>query len=146
MTIQRVTEENIAQFTELSCLLFPEEDYDLALQTYKQSFSTDREVEFLYQQDGKCVGMMHLSVRTDYVNGTNTSPVLYLEAIYVLPGYRNKGIARELIAFSAEYAKLRGITQIASDCMTDNHSSEAFHKSCGFREEERVICFVKDIE
>jgi len=35
--------------------------------------------------------------------------------------------------------------QITSDCYIDNRASEGFHKSCGFVEKERVICFVKEI-
>ena len=84
-------------------------------------------------------------MRNDYVNGTGTSPVAFVEAIYILPGYRGQGIGKELIQYAEEYAKQRDITQLASDCFTDNIASEKFHKSCGFIEKERVICFEKDV-
>jgi len=89
---------------------------------------------------------MNFSIRTEYVNGTTTSPVLYIEAIYVMEEYRNLGIGRKLIKHAEEYAKIRGIKEIASDCLINNHVSKLFHKSCGFVEKERVICFVKEIE
>jgi len=146
MSIISVNNENLGEYVKLSLLLFPDEIFDVEYKMYKESFSTDKEMGFLYQADNKLVGMLHLSVRNDYVNGTDTSPVLYVEAIYVLPDYRKKGIAKEFIEFAERMAKEKGITQLASDCFIDNHVSELFHKSCGFREEERVICFVKDVD
>ena len=146
MNIISVNNENLKEYVDLSLLLFPDEIFDIEYKMYKESFSTDKEMGFLYQADNIFVGMLHLSIRSDYVNGTDTSPVLYIEAIYVLPEYRKKGIARKFIEFAEKMAKEKGIIQMASDCLLDNHASELFHKSCGFREEERVICFVKDIE
>lgn len=146
MMIVPVNSENLREYVDLAMLLFPDEDYDEEYKMYKESFKTDKEMGFLYQADGKYVGMMHLSVRNDYVNGTDTSPVLYLEAIYVSADYRKQGIARKFIEFAENIAKEKSITQLASDCLLENTASELFHKSCGFREEERVICFVKDIK
>jgi len=145
MKIIPVNNDNLKEYVDLAMLLFPDEDYDEEYKMYKESFNTDKEMGFLYQADNKYVGIMHLSIRSDYVNGTDTSPVLYLEAIYILLDYRNKGIARAFIGFAEEMAKDKGITQLASDCLLENHASELFHKACGFREEERVICFVKDV-
>jgi len=146
MKIISANNENLKEYVDLAMLLFPDEDYDEEYEMYKESFNTDKEMGFLYQTDNKHVAMMHLSIRSDYVNGTDTSPVLYLEAIYVLPDYRKQGVARAFIEHAEEIAKDKGITQLASDCLLENHASELFHKSCGFREEERVICFVKDVK
>jgi len=146
MNIIPVDESNLKEYVDLAMLLFPDEDYKEEFEMYKKSFKTDKEMGFLYQADNKYVAMMHLSIRSDYVNGTDTSPILYLEAIYVLSDYRKQGIARKFVEFAEETAKKKEITQLASDCLLENKTSELFHKSCGFREEERVICFVKDVE
>jgi len=146
MKIIPVDSSNLKEYVDLAMLLFPDEDYEEEYEMYKESFKTDKEMGYLYEADNKFVAMMHLSIRSDYVNGTDTSPVLYLEAIYVLSDYRKTGIARKFIDFAENTAKQKGITQLASDCLLENHTSELFHKSCGFREEERVICFVKDVK
>ena len=146
MSIIPVNDNNLKEYVDLAMLLFPDEDYDEEYEMYKESFKTDKEMGYLYQTDNKYVGMMHLSIRSDYVNGTDTSPVLYLEAIYVLSDYRKLGIARKFIDFAENIARKKEITQLASDCLLENHASELFHKACGFREEERVICFVKDVD
>jgi len=146
MAIIAVDTKNLNEFTNLSLMLFPEHKFEEELASYRESFETPGEAGFLYQKNNQYIGMLHLSIRNDYVNGTDTSPVVFVEAIYVLPDYRKLGIGKELLNYAETYAKQKGITQLASDCLIDNHASELFHKSCGFREEERVICFVKDIQ
>ena len=145
MSIIKTDETNLKEYVNLSVLLFPEHTFEELWDIYEKSFKTEKEMGFLYKKDGKFIGMLHLSIRSDYVNGTDTSPVMYVEAIYVLPEYRNYGIGREFIEYAEDFARQHGITQLASDCLLDNTSSEAFHKSVGFVEAERVICFVKNI-
>lgn len=84
---------------------------------------------------------MSLSLRHDYVEGAESSPVGYLEGIYVRPGHRKKGIAKELVQFAKEWAKNRGCTELASDCEIGNEASRAFHAKMGFAEANRIICF-----
>lgn len=146
MSIVIADSTNLKEWTDLSILLFPDSTFDEELDLHKKILAADNELGLLYQKDGLYVGFMHLCIRNDYVNGTDTSPVVFIEAIYVLPEYRNQGIGREFMKYAEEFARQRGIKQLASDCFIDNHLSENFHKSCGFIEKERVICFVKDVE
>ena len=145
MSIIRATEQHLIEWTNLATLLFPDSPFEEELQFHKDVLASEKEMGLLYQIDGKIVGFMNMSVRNDYVNGTNTSPVVFIEAIYVLPEYRKRGIGNKFITYAERYAKQKGIKQLASDCFTDNTLSENFHKGCGFEEKERVICFVKDI-
>ena len=87
----------------------------------------------------------HCSLRHDYVEGTETSPVGYLEGLYVQPEWRHRGIARALVDFCADWAKAQGCREFASDCELDNAGSLAFHLAAGFTEANRVICFVKKL-
>jgi aminoglycoside 6'-N-acetyltransferase I len=144
--IDKAVASNLDELVKLSVLLFPEDTYEDLLDVYREVLIKDNEDGYLYEKDSRFIGYMHLSVRSDYVNGTDTSPVAFVEAIYVLPEYRKHGIGREFIKFAEAYARERGITQLASDCFIDNTMSEQFHKSCGFEEKERVICFVKDVK
>jgi aminoglycoside 6'-N-acetyltransferase I len=45
------------------------------------------------------VGFVEATVRNDYVNGCATSPVVFLEGIYVEPWARRQGIARTLVVY-----------------------------------------------
>jgi aminoglycoside 6'-N-acetyltransferase I len=146
MEIVVVDESNLKIFTELSILLFPEEEFNELFQLYRKSFESQKEVGFLCRINSRFIGIIHLSIRTDYVNGTDTSPVVFVEAIYVLPEYRKHGIGKYFIDHAEKYALQNGIKQIASDCLIDNYDSERFHKCCGFKETERVIYFVKEVK
>ena len=136
---------NLKELVGLSVLLFPEESFDVMFDLYKNVLEKENELALLYEKGRMYAGYMHLSIRNDYVNGTNTSPVVFVEAVCVLPEYRKCGVGKTFVEYAELYAKRKGIIQIASDCFIDNSLSEIFHKSCGFVEKERVICFVKDV-
>ena len=50
-------------------------------------------VLFLYREDGRAAGFAQCQLRHDYVEGTDSSPVGYLEGIYVQENRRGKGVA-----------------------------------------------------
>lgn len=91
------------------------------------------------------VGFAQCGLRTDYVEGTETSPVGYLEGIFVKEDYRNNGYARELLLACEMWAKDMGCTEFASDCELDNTNSLKFHIAMGFGETNRIICFKKNL-
>jgi len=43
-------------------------------------------------------GLAEAAIRTDYVNGTVSTPVAFLEGLYVRPEARRRGAAAELVA------------------------------------------------
>lgn len=90
-------------------------------------------------------GFVEASLRTDYVNGTSTSPVAFLEGLYVLPEERGKGVARALVARVEAWARVAGCHELASDALIDNHVSHTVHRALGFDETERVIYFRKSL-
>jgi aminoglycoside 6'-N-acetyltransferase I len=91
------------------------------------------------------IGFAEVSLRRDYVNGCETSPVAFLEGIYVRPGHRRQGVARELVAAAEQWARERGCGEFASDALLDNDASHRFHAAAGFAETERVVYFRKPL-
>lgn len=89
------------------------------------------------------VGLIEAALRHDYVNGTETTPVAFLEGIYVVPEYRRMGIARQLVAIVAEWGMAQGCREFASYAPLENELSHALHKALGFEETERVVYFRK---
>ena len=100
---------------------------------------------FLKYDQGIPVGFAQCALRYDYVEGTETSPVGYLEGIFVQEAYRRKGYARELLAECEKWAKEKGCREFASDCEAVNDSSFRFHMAAGFEEANRIICFTKKL-
>lgn len=96
---------------------------------------------WLAVDDGRAVGFAEASLRRDYVNGCETSPVAFLEGIYVTPDARLRGVGRSLDAAVRVWAIGQGCAEYASDALLDNRVSHAFHAALGFAETERVVYF-----
>lgn len=104
----------------------------------------DRYGQFVaYESDGRPAGLLELALRHDYVNGTDSSPVAFVEGIYVTPQARRRGVGRELMERAFAWARERGCTEIASDALLDNTTSHAVHLALGFVETERVVYYAK---
>ena len=100
---------------------------------------------FLLRQNEQNIGFAQCQLCHDYVEGTNSSPVGYLEGIYVKDAYRGQGYAKQLLSECESWARGQGCKQFASDCELDNATSRAFHLKVGFTEANRIICFTKEL-
>ena len=100
---------------------------------------------FLAYAGETLIGFAQCQLRHDYVEGTESSPVGYLEGIYVAEEYRKQGVARELLSACESWAKAKGCTEFASDCELDNTQSLRFHLNVGYEEANRIICFTKKL-
>lgn len=96
-----------------------------------------------YADTERPIGFAEASIRSDYVNGTETSPVGFLEGLYVHPQFRLKGVARELVAAVERWAASTGCLELASDADIQNKASQKMHQALGFEETERVVYFKK---
>lgn len=102
----------------------------------------ERYAQFVaYAESDAAVGFVEAAVRTDYVNGTQSSPVAFLEGLYVVPEERRKGVARVLVAAVERWALDMGCHEFASDASIENHLSHAVHRALGFQETERAVFF-----
>lgn len=134
-----VTDDNEITWATLCAELWCDCDQKEFLQT---RHAGECPFEFLYMKEQETLAFMSLSLRRDYVEGTDTSPVAYVEGLYVRPAYRRLGIATEMIQFAKSWAGARHCQELASDCPVDNALSELFHKHVGFQEVSRNIHFV----
>lgn len=112
---------------------------------FKEIIHNDNAVIFIKIVDEKPIGFAQCQLRFDYVEGTQSSPVGYLEGIFILEEYRHKGYAKELLMACEQWAKEKNCSEFASDCELDNHNSYKFHTAVGFTEANRIICFKKHI-
>ncbi|WP_043811260.1 aminoglycoside 6'-N-acetyltransferase [Rubrivivax gelatinosus] len=100
----------------------------------------ERYAQFLARDDdGAALGLAEASIRQDYVNGTDGSPVGFLEGLYVVPEARRQGVSRPLVDAVAAWARSRGCAELASDTALDNLAGQALHERLGFEETERVV-------
>ncbi len=90
------------------------------------------------------VGFIEASLR-NVVDGCLSSPVGYIEGIYVVPPCRGRGAGRSLLAAAAAWCRERGCTELATDALADDESAQRFHRRMGFTETYRVVQFKKPI-
>lgn len=95
---------------------------------------------------GEAVGFAEVALRVDPVNGCDSSPVAFIEGIYVDTALRRRGVARALYAAAGQWATGRGCSELASDALLDDIASRNFHQAVGFTATERVIFFRKELK
>ena len=93
---------------------------------------------------GGLSGFAEIGLRK-YADGCDSSPVAYLEGIWIDADSRRSGVASHLFREAEAWARSLGLTEFASDCDIDNQVSEAFHLATGFEEVERHICWRRDL-
>jgi aminoglycoside 6'-N-acetyltransferase I len=108
--------------------------------------SPDECVVFLDVVDGVGIrAFAEAALRRDHVNGCETSPVAFLEGIFVRPVDQGSGIGRLLLRSVQSWALEQGVTELASDAHLENVASHAFHLALGFEESDRVVYFRKSL-
>ena len=135
-------------WTALRIALWPDEpEVGLPEDTDCILASPERRVAFLaLDETDAAIGFAEASLRADYVNGTQTSPVGFLEGWYVVPAWRRRGVGRALIAAVEEWVLQQGLSELASDALLDNCDSHAAHRAAGFEETERIVYFRKQLQ
>lgn len=143
--IRKAEIKGLPILAELACQLWPDHTVEEMRTEFAEILAKPDAAYFLAYAEETAIGFAQCQLRYDYVEGTDSSPVGYLEGIYVAEGYRKHGIARELLSACESWAKEKGCTEFASDCELDNVQSLQFHQNVGFEEANRIICFTKKL-
>jgi len=91
---------------------------------------------------GSAAGFVEVRLR-DCAEGATSSPVAYLEGWFVSTEYRRQGVGRALIEAAENWAVTRACNEIASDAQIENALSIAAHERLGYKQVERLVCFLK---
>ena len=143
--IRQALSTDAAAVAELALLLWPDNEIDELVQEFTELLSDPDCAVFLDTDRDVFTGFAQCHLRRDYVEGTDTSPVGYLEGIYVRPENRSQGRARALLQACENWSASVGCSEFASDCELDNEVSFLFHLKMGFIEANRIICFTKQL-
>lgn len=143
--IRKADAKDVEAAASLAALMWSGTSAEELSAEFSELVSGDTARLFLAYENGIPVGFAQCQLRYDYVEGTKTSPVGYLEGIFVREDHRRKGYARDLLAACEAWAKDKGCREFASDCELDNTDSFRFHTAVDFTEANRVICFTKKL-
>jgi aminoglycoside 6'-N-acetyltransferase I len=124
--------------------LWPSSSYESHLKELKEIIGKDNFHAWLAFKGVTPIGFAEASLRP-YVNGCDSSPVAFLEGIWVEEAFRRAGLGRKFVSELEFWAKSKGINEIGSDAELTNKLSHSCHSKWGFQELERVIYFRKKI-
>lgn len=137
---------DIDNITEMALILFNSHNREELRDEFLDLISDDNNCAvYIAVCDNTPIGFAQVQLRRDYVEGTETCPVGYLEGIFVKEEYRKHGFAAKLLNACEKWAKEKGCTEFASDCELTNDTSLEFHLKVGFSEANRIICFTKKL-
>ncbi len=143
--IWKAEEKDAAVAAVLACRLWPNHDLKEMEAEMAALLQKEDAAVFFFSgaEDGKAVAFAQCQLRRDYVEGTSSSPVGYLEGIFVDESFRGQQAAKKLLNACEDWARERGCREFASDCELSNTGSLRFHLAAGFEEANRIICFTK---
>lgn len=148
MRIVRATAEYLGAWAELRFALWPWDDVQAHAEEADELYlsgNPDRSAFVALGDTSEVIGFAEATLRRDYVEGCDTSPVVFLEGIFIKSEQRQSGIARALSDAVADWGRSKGCTEYASNALLNNVDSHAFHAAIGFEETERVVFFRKDL-
>ena len=143
--IEPCSSSALTEWSALRAALWPDATPEEHLQDMAALLhQPDRYAQFIaYNGDRTPAGFIEACLRRDYVNGTRSSPVAFIEGLYTVPHMRRRGVASLLVQTAEEWAKDKGCRELASDALLENVASHETHMALGFEETERVVYFRK---
>lgn len=141
--IKKAEKSDLTTLADLAVSLYNGHTADELISEFSYNIESEAYASFIYYYEETPIGFAQCSLRNDYVEGTHSSPVGYLEGVFIKEKYRRSGFAKELLSRCEQWAKSNGCKEFASDCEITNSESLKFHLKSGFTEANRIICFTK---
>ena len=143
--IKKANHTDAAIIARLAICMWDSHTVEELTQEFEELLSHESAVIYLKYDADLPIGFAQCQLRYDYVEGTDSSPIGYLEGIFVKDGFRKCGYAKELLHACEEWAKNCHCTEFASDCELGNETRILFHQNMGFTEANRIVCFTKKL-
>ena len=143
--IYQAKKEDAHTIAKLAILMWKKHTIDELATDFEEILTSNKSSIFLLSIENRVAGFAQCQLRHDYVEGTDSSPVGYLEGIFIKEEYRKQGYAKELLKKCEKWAKEHECSEFASDCELNNDTSLQFHMKMGFTEANRIICFTKQL-
>jgi aminoglycoside 6'-N-acetyltransferase I len=143
--IRRATQADKPEWLRMRQALWPEHSAeDFAVQSIEILGDTSQAV-FVFERPGGSLGGFVEAGTRKYAEGCQSSPVGYIEGWYVDEDLRGQGIGKLLVEAAEEWARARGLTEMASDTWLENETSIQAHLKMGYQEFERLVHFARKL-
>lgn len=140
------TTEDAQSIAALANLLWPDTNSNELIETVHESLTSSDDEIFVAMNASTMIGFVMVGLRHDYVEASTSSPVGYIEGIFVLPAYRHGGVGRELVQAAETWCGSKGCSEMGSDTEVENTASQKFHKQCGYAIASHIVHFIKPLQ
>ncbi len=145
--IRRAQRSDQAEWLRMRRILIPDEEasHQDEIASYLNGSFDPAAVFVAESVPGTLAGFVEVASRS-WAEGCASSPVAYIEAWYVEPDQRLKGVGRALFSAAEEWARQAGFQEIGSDAEIDNPGSISAHRTLGYEEVLRLVCFRRTLK
>ena len=143
--IHELSPSTILPMAQMMKEMWPHVDLEEEVANNSRIYRDPSQTAFLMSMGDNWIGFAYMALRRDFVEGTSSSPVAYLEGIYIRENHRKKGYATTLLSKAEEWAKVHGAIELGSDTEIFNKISQDFHVATGFKEINRIVCYAKKL-
>jgi aminoglycoside 6'-N-acetyltransferase I len=140
--IRRITSEDREAWFQMRKGIWPEAADDYLNFDMDDLLESVVDAVFIAFVDGTSAGVVEVSLR-EYAEGSDASPVGYIEAWFVYAQFRGLGVSSMLVNAAEDWAQEHGCTEMGSDTWLDNELGIRAHLKLGYHEAERLVHFVK---
>lgn len=146
MNIRKAKASDAHAWAKLRTELWPNtcDSHQKEINDFFEGDSIDIEAVYVAEVASSVIGFIEINIR-NFAEGSRRPKVPYIEAWLVDEAHRAKGIGKALIKEAERWALTHGYTELASDTDLSNTNSISTHKHLGFKETERIVCFIKDL-
>lgn len=120
------TSKDVTEIDRQTSIYFgnPKGEIDIGVQASSDQLN-DNFINYMAELDGKVIGKIHINI-------TNNDGFLY--GFGVLPEFRGRGYAREILSYTLDILNKKKLNNIFLEVSTQNKKALDLYESCGFDE------------
>ncbi|HSF15135.1 MAG TPA: aminoglycoside 6'-N-acetyltransferase [Vicinamibacteria bacterium] len=142
--VRAVEKRDKAAWIRMRTALWPgaEEEHTREIESYFAGSAFQMNAVLVAEANHRLLGFIELAIRPS-AEGSRSERVGYIEGWFVVPEARRRGVGRALVEAAEDWARSRGLIEMASDTELDNETSARTHEALGYEETARIRCFLK---
>ena len=143
MTVRRLKRGDGAEWLGLRQQLWPALDQSRHSKEVGAMLADEaRFAAFGFESPAGLVGLVEASLR-ERPDALPPDRMGYVEALYVVPDHRGRGVGTALLEAAERWARTCGCEIMGSDAEVGNQAGIEIHQALGYRESERIVRFAK---
>ena len=110
--VKKAKKDDITVIAELAVQMWDVDTIQELIDDISDNMAKEDAQYFIKYVDSEPVGFAECQLRYDYVEGTDSSPVGYLEGIFVKEEFRHRGFAKEILRSAKNGQKKRDVRNL----------------------------------